>query len=241
MRNTRFIFVEGIMGAGKSTTAWFLTEQLQREGIAARFMAEGPTIEEPEHHPIRVATDLPHPHAVWRDVTVEEFIALSLQKWRAFVSEAQQSTTVTVCDGLLFHGNMTDLLLMNAEPTVLSRYVTEVIESLRNLNPVVIYLYHADVAQALRAICAARGSPWEAYQVNWKVASPYGAQRSLSGFAGLVQLYQLYRALSDELFAQLKLPKLAICNEGHWARYYDDMLTFLELPQRPLPGSGAGS
>ena len=25
MRNTRFIFIEGIMGAGKSTTAWFLT------------------------------------------------------------------------------------------------------------------------------------------------------------------------------------------------------------------------
>ena len=77
--------------------------------------------------------------------------------------------------------------------------------------------------------------------MNWKVASPYGAQRSLSGFAGLVQLYQVYRALCDELFAQLELPKLAICNEGHWASYYDDILTFLELPQRPLPGSGAES
>ena len=28
MHNTRFIFVEGIVGAGKSTTAWFLTEQI---------------------------------------------------------------------------------------------------------------------------------------------------------------------------------------------------------------------
>jgi hypothetical protein len=45
---------------------------------------------------------------------------------------------------------MTDLLLMNAEPAVLSRYVAEIIESLRNLNPVVIYFYHPDVAQALR-------------------------------------------------------------------------------------------
>ena len=32
MSNTRFIFVEGIMGAGKSTTAWFLTEQIQQYG-----------------------------------------------------------------------------------------------------------------------------------------------------------------------------------------------------------------
>jgi hypothetical protein len=164
-----------------------------------------------------------------------------LQKWHAFVSEAQQSVTVTICDGLLFHGNMTDVLLMNAEPALLSRYVAEVIECLHNLNPVLIYFYHVDVAQALRAICAVRGSVWEAYQVNWKVASPYGVQCSLSGFAGLVQLYQLYRALCDDLFAQLELPKLAICNEGHWARYYNTILTFLALPQRPLPGSGAGS
>jgi AraC-like DNA-binding protein len=38
MRDTSLIFVEGIMGAGKSTTAWFLTEELQRRGVAARFV-----------------------------------------------------------------------------------------------------------------------------------------------------------------------------------------------------------
>lgn len=94
MRNTRFIFVEGIMGSGKTTTAWFLTEQIQRIGIAARFMLEGPTMEEPEH-PLRVATEFPHPNKVWQDVTVDQFIERSLQKWRAFVQESQQSTAIT--------------------------------------------------------------------------------------------------------------------------------------------------
>jgi thymidylate kinase len=41
MRDTRFIFVEGIMGAGKSTTGEFITDQLQRSGISAQFMFEG--------------------------------------------------------------------------------------------------------------------------------------------------------------------------------------------------------
>ncbi len=130
MRNTSLIFVEGIMGAGKSTTAWFLTEQLQRHGIAARFLLEGPTAEEPEH-PLRVATELPHPNGVWLDVTVQHYIERSLQKWHSFVREALQSAVVTICDGLLFHGNMTDLLLMNAEPDVLFRYVAQVIESIQ--------------------------------------------------------------------------------------------------------------
>ena len=78
--------------------------------------------------------------------------------------------------------------------------------------------------------CEARGSAWEAYQVNGKVASPYGVRRSLRGFDGLVQFYRAYRAISDDILAQLTLPKLAIRNDGNWATYYRDILAFLQLP-----------
>jgi len=155
MRNTKFIFIEGIMGSGKSTTALFLTEHLQKNGIAAQFMSEG--------GPLRVALDLPHPNGVWLDVTIEEYIELSLLKWRAFAQEARQCEMVTACDGLLFHGNMTDLL------------------------------------------------------------------------------YQSYYALCNNIFAQLELPKLAIRNEGDWTKYYEEILSFLQLPFTPSSISAAQS
>lgn len=69
MRHTSLIFIEGIMGAGKSTTAWFLTQQLQRHGIAARFLLEGPTAGEPEH-PLRAKHGTP-----WRGLRERLWIA----------------------------------------------------------------------------------------------------------------------------------------------------------------------
>jgi hypothetical protein len=236
MLETRFLFLEGIMGSGKTTAAWTIAETLQRQGIAARFLAEGPTLDEPAH-PLRVATALPHPNAVWLDISPEAYIERSLALWRTFLEEARSSTTITVCDGLLFHGNMTDLLLLNAAPEVLRDYITRLLAQIEELRPALIYLYPADLATALRGICERRGPAWEAYQVNWKVGSLYGVARGLSGFAGLLSLYQDYRTLCDDIFAHLTLPKLAIRNDGDWTAIYKAISAFLsiDVPPPDLP------
>src|SRR5687768_15807388 len=106
------------MGAGKTTTAQWLAGELAERGVRARFLAEGPTREEPEH-PLRVAPTLPHGRTPWVDVAPEEYLDLSLGRWRTWAAEAARSPTVTVCDGLLFHGNLTDLLVMDAPAGVL--------------------------------------------------------------------------------------------------------------------------
>ena len=104
------------------------------------------------------------------------------------------------------------------------------IESIQRLDPVVIYFRHADVAGALRAACDKRGSEWEAYQINWKLGSPYAKRRSLQGFDGLVRLYQEYVTICDDIFAQLTLPKLALRNNDDWTAQYRGILAFLRLP-----------
>jgi thymidylate kinase len=248
MRDTKLIFVEGIVGSGKSTTAKFITDCLTQQQIPARLLPEGG-----RGHPLRVANSLPHPFQVWRDVTVNQFIRSSVDKWHAFVRTAQRSEAVTVCDGQLLHGNMMDLLLLNAAPNVLQNYVTQVTALLTDLRPVLIYFYQADVAKALHRIGKARGAAWIAYQVQWKLPSPYGCQQELAqlsatqgqprqhpmdhiplhvaGFAGLIQLYRVYRALSDTIVPTLPMPTLKIDNtEGSWAAYYHEMLTFLDVP-----------
>jgi hypothetical protein len=178
------LVVEGVMGAGKTTTGQLLVEELGRQGMAAGFLPEGPTREQPEH-PLRLGPTLPHPRAPWLDVTPAEFVALSLDRWRAFVVAATRSPAVTVCDGLLFHGNMTDLLLLDAIPAALHGYVDDVVETWRPLAPAVVYLRPLDLDAALRAVAAERGPAWVDYQIGWKLASPYAEPRgNVAGHGG---------------------------------------------------------
>jgi hypothetical protein len=216
------------MGAGKSWTGTWLARELARHGLAARFLDEGPTRAEPAH-PLRVAPSLPHPKAHWLDVTAGEFVERSLGMWRTFVATADAARVVTVSDGSLFHGNLTDLMLLDADPGDLAAYVHAVVATADPLAPAVVYLRQTDVPTALRRVSDQRGPAWVTYQVDWKLASPYAQRRGLTGYDGLLRLYEEYVAFCLELFDQLRLPTLAVERDGDWPRARREIRAFLSL------------
>jgi thymidylate kinase len=228
MRATDFIFVEGLMGAGKSTMVERIVESLSAAGHPAFPVWEGPTLEEPDQ-PLRLSPTLPHPFAPWEDLTVEGYVEESLRRWRHYVHAQSQDRRVVVCDGLLFHGNMTDLMLMGASYRVLERYVLDVLAVLRPRRPVVVYLHRPDVAEGLNQIIADRGPSWEAYQVSWKLNSPYGRERGLEGLSGLVELYTSYRDVCDKLLQALPVPALQVERSANWRTMDRTVSEFLRM------------
>ena len=244
-RQTGLIFVEGVIGAGKSTTASFIARQLQRNGISAHYVFEGG-----RHHSTRLIGDLPRPFTPWLDVTPAEYRARVRRKWRVAVARILESGTVAVFDGQLFHGNMTDLLLMDSPRDELAAYVRETLTVTAELSPVLIYLCQDDLEHGIQSVVAERGPAWGQYQINWKLASPFAERRQLAGLDGLVALYRELRTISDEVIAEIEIDVLRIeSGAGDWPEYRRQILTFLGLPQAedtdrswrpgpPLPGYG---
>jgi deoxyadenosine/deoxycytidine kinase len=229
MLETKVIILEGIMGSGKSTTGSFLATQLGIHGIPSQFIWEGT-----HPHPVRLLADLPHPFAPWQDLTTEAYIQRSLTRWQSFVATATQNAAITIFDGQLFHGDMTNLFMMDTTVERLFQYTASIVNLLGPLHPTLIYFYQADLDQALQGVFQARGTEWEQYQVNWKTRSPYCVQRSLHGYPGLVAMYHAYRAVTDHCFSQLNLPKLALdTSAGDWSAYSTQVLGFLNLPLEP--------
>lgn len=213
------------MGSGKSTTARWLARLYRRSGIPAR------PVPESRPHPTNVFRTLPHWKQPWLDLTADELMSRSYANWKAFVAQALSKSDISVFDGQLFHGDFTCLFLMDCLPAVLNEYVQTVLRLTQPLHPMMIYLYQADVVQALDRIGAQRGQGWVEYQVTWKVPSPYGQRHGLTGVDGWKQLYMDYRQLTDTCFQALAIPKLATeTSAGEWSNYQTRIRTFLDLP-----------
>jgi hypothetical protein len=215
----RLVIVEGIMGSGKSTTMRLIAKRLQEVGQQAL-----PVHERTESHPVRATDELEHWFEPWRDVTPARLAERALARWSAFVESTRPGVAIPVMDSQLFHGDLTNLFLMEAEPALISDYMDALVTIIAPLNPVVLYLWQEDVEKAVRTVCAERGTEWIDYQVNWKLAAPYCTHRGFTGLDGLIALYSDYRRTTDQLFEQLPVAKLAIETSGRDCPAYEKQI-----------------
>lgn len=213
----RLVIFDGIMGSGKSTSTRWLGQRLADLGISASIQ-----IERQFPHPLRATDAAGDWFKPWLDMTADQLAARRLTLWQAFTAQALTSPTAHVIDGQLFHGDVTNLFLMNMPPDDIARNVQAMAEIIRPLRPLVVYYHQTDVDHAIRRTAAERGDELGVrYQVDWKLKYAYAVDRGLQGLDGLSSLYVDYRALTDRLFAELTLDKIAIENSARdWPAYY---------------------
>jgi thymidylate kinase len=229
VRRTKLILVEGLPGAGKSTTAQFLARQLARRGIAARWWYE-----EELGHPVYLFRDRASLRQVLDDLAAgrrRRVVADALRHWRRFVAEARRSDPIALLDGCLFGYLTWTLFHFDAPEPEIAAYVERVAEIIRPLDPCLVVLRQPDVAGAMARLCARRGEATARGYIERAAGSPYGERRGLSGFDGLVAFWEAYRQIADAVLARLDLAKRVIEEaDGDWPARQRAILAFLGLP-----------
>jgi hypothetical protein len=211
------------MGSGKTTAVLRITERLEALGVPVIGITEGAT-----PHPIRYDWDFP-----WGEVRAEDLASAQIAKWQDFVARAQVTERISLVDGQLFHGNLTALFLLEATLSLISEYCCGLVAVLTPLRPKLIYFRQDDVDAAIRAISAERGETWVTYQTEWKLSSPYAVKRGLAGLDGLITLYRAYRAITDQLFDGLDMPKLCIEHSPREWSQHDRLVDEVVLQAMP--------
>ena len=226
---TKLIFVEGLPGSGKSTTAQFIWMQLQKHGVKCRWYYE---------------EENPHPVALFDsssvDKTATAMIPGALSRWKSFVLQAVHSDEIIIVESHLFQDNIFSLLEKDLDRPKILAFIHAITEACRCLEPVLIYLFQSDYSQTLRRICTHRGLIIERIYIALAEQSGFGQRKGVQGFPGWVQFWEAVKEITEQLFAELDIPKLAIENSaGRWHDYYRQICDFLKLPSCVEPPAEA--
>ena len=134
------IFVEGISGVGKTTTATRLYNVLCNAGYNVDCYLEG--AKDNPLDPFEGTFPPLMPQA--------EFLQTHMQRWCNFAKEQHKEDSILLLDGTLFHHQINDLLrIYGAADAVIANHLCNLVHVLQPYNPVVFYLSGNNVGQYL--------------------------------------------------------------------------------------------
>lgn len=194
MRNTKLILIEGLPGAGKSTTTGWLHERLGAYGVEANCYRED---------------DVPHPIPCL-DFEIKGLPEKVLPLWETFISEAAQSSVTTVIESRLWQNTCLYMLMSEIDTAKIVEFAHKEEEVVAPLSPVLIYLDQSDTKNALERLYPMRGKTWMDSTLEELLSYPWFTKRKLNDFEGCVKFFEEWRALSNRLFDDWHSPKLRI-------------------------------
>jgi hypothetical protein len=154
------------------------------------------------------------------ELPIGEFRRLLLQRWQSFADHAAQENRIYIFECCFLQNPLTMYLGRNAESVVSSQtFILEIAESIRILNPYLIYLYPENVEATLRSVARTRPSEWLDFVIAYHTQQGYGKVQGWQGFEGLVQFYELRQRVELELLGRLPFSTLAI-RHLDWAQDY---------------------
>jgi hypothetical protein len=200
----RLVLVEGFPGNGKSATAQWLARQLGRTGRTARWVYE-------EEKPHPVLGERWTEHASW-----QARFADWLSRWAHFAEQARASDAVTVLESAWLQVPLARMLRQDLAPKLISAYVHKTVETMRRLDPVLIYLWTPAPEEAMQKLFVRRGMTWATWHVSFFDSTPFARARRLSGFDGLLRYWREHSDLCDAVVRGAGLPTLALDPRESW-------------------------
>jgi len=222
MINTKLIFVDGITGSGKSTTAHFLARQLEKNGIKTKWFYENE-----KDHPLY--------NIEWNgDKNIHEYYLRNMlaypNKWNDFINSIKDDDCVYIVESYLFQYQICGALSEDCEKETIKQFILKLCSLAACLNPVIVHFYQSDIAKGQRENWQRRGDNWKNWQIDRYGSGAYCINRNLKGEEAVIRYWQGLSELSIEIFEELAFPKLKIENsEYNWDDYKKRILNFLEV------------
>jgi len=206
----RLIFVEGIPGAGKTTTTQWLGDGLRARGLNA-----SAHLEMDEAHPL---------HAFWswgdgdadagiitEPYSAPEFSRRLIHNLKLLVRQLVAEDRYAVVEAYPFQLGIRTHMRMGAGHGDLEWFFAEFQRALEPANPLLILIESTNIEATFRAAVADRGAWFEQALIKSITRCPYGRSHNLAGFEGTLRFYEDYGRIVDELSSRWVFSACRVC------------------------------
>ncbi len=221
----RIIFVDGLPGSGKSTTAQRLSLHLRRQGYRARWIFEH---EEP--HPLFSDERV----RALREQSSEADHTLfetALAGYRELARIARNPTAdIVLIDGSLFQAAAGTQFLLDKSPAEIDAFFDQTITALAPHSIALIYLQAEDEEAALQRTASDRGDWFPQFVISHLAATPLGQKLEVNSWPDALAVLQQHSRQSQRLFNRFPGRKLQVDpTSGDWGNINDEITQFLGL------------
>jgi len=173
MLNTKLILIEGLPGAGKSTTTEYLQNALNQQGLECRGY-----LEEDRPHPIDCL-----------DFAIKGLPEKVVPLWKEFIEQAKQTSILTIIESRLWQSTGLYMFMSEVDEREIVEFTHQVYELILPLSPALIYLDQDDTETALRRLYTLRGKAWMDAALDETLQYPWFQSRGYYDFTGWVKFF----------------------------------------------------
>lgn len=152
---------------------------------------------------------------------------IMLEKWREFANGCGDNVYVFNCC-LLQNPMCETMMRFGFDIQVSKKYILEICNIIKELNPIVIYLANSDVKTSISNTCHERGSEWLNSVIDYHVNGVYGKEHKLAGFDGYISCLEERQRRELEIIKELPVKSLVIENAHEdWKNAYNTIHEFI--------------
>ena len=162
------------------------------------------------HHPLFTALKGYEPYQ--GRASLDQFRELHLSRWQNFAERVKEDRTTYIFECAFFQNHVSELMLTyQASPEAITEHMQALIETVRPLEPLLIYLSPADVSWVIDHAAEERKSDspewkdWIDQVVDYIAASSYGEANGVSGRADILEFFEERRRLELSILEQLPI------------------------------------
>ena len=170
-------------------------------------------------------------------VTCDVFKELHLKRWKKFAEQMKEDKNkIVIFECAFLQNNVNELLaIYEKDLNYIKDYLNELIGTVLELNPKLIYLKQPSVKETLNRVSKERISDnkeaypdWIDVVIEYFKNSNYGKHNNINGFDGVVRYFEKRQEIELEVIKSLSIDNLVICNHNYeWEEIIDPILNNL--------------